>query len=54
MQDAKLEAEKAQQIKKEQENKVSMAKEDAKIADVTAGAAKKRSEILNTNTRIIS
>lgn len=53
MQDAKLEAEKAEKMKKEQQNKVTLAQQDAKVANVKAGAAKKRSEILNTDTKIV-
>ena len=54
MQDAKIEAEKAEKIKKTQQNNVILAKQDAKVANISAVAAKKRSEILNTGTDIIS
>lgn len=54
IQDARLEAQKAEKIKKMQKNKVTLAEQDANIANVSADAAKKRSEILNTDTNIIS
>jgi hypothetical protein len=41
-------------MKKEKQNKVTLAQQDAKVANVSASAAKKRSEILNTETNIIS
>ena len=54
MQDAKIEAEKAEKMKKIKKDYVLLAKQQAKIADVTSNVAKKRSEILNTDTNIIS
>ena len=52
IENAKKEAEKAEQIKKLKQNQVTMAQQDANIANVSASAAKKRSEILNINNKI--
>ena len=54
IEDAKIEAKKAEQIKKIQQNKVILAEQDSKLANVSADAAKKKSQILNTDTNIIS
>ena len=53
-QDAKLEAEKAEKMKKLKQNQLIMANQDAKIAKLSETVAKKRSELLNTETNIIS
>lgn len=54
LQDAKIEAVKAEKIKMMQQNKVKLAEQDSKLANVSADTAKKRSQILNTDTNIIS
>ena len=44
IQDARLEAQKAENAKKLKHNEVSLAKQDAKIANISADAAKKKSQ----------
>ena len=53
MEDAKLQANEAEQIKEDKKNQALFAKQDSKLANLSANSAKKRAEILNTDTQIV-